>query len=337
MDPIALRYIRGDTVESVHRASIAVADADGRRVAGFGDESLVTFLRSSAKPFQLVPLVESGAADRFGFSEADLAIMAGSHSGEPIHVRTVQGILERIGVGPEALKCGRHAPYDAAEAERIGSGFTTLHHNCSGKHASMLAVCKDRGWDLETYLEARHPLQRTIGKIVAEECGLPLSRVARAIDGCGIVTFAVPLRSGARAYARLGSGGSGARDAALLRIRDAMMRHPELVAGTGRIDTDLMASRPGDLLVKGGAEACYAAAAPREGWGLLAKIEDGSPRGMPVLLIRALEQLGVLGSKQLKALERHWKAPLRNVAGRAVGHVDCTLRLGPRRTRIRRA
>lgn len=336
MDRIALRYIRGETLESVHRASVAVADSKGRRVAQFGDPRLVTFLRSSAKPLQLVPLIESGAADRFGFTEAELAIMAGSHSGEEEHVATVQGILDRAGIAPEALRCGRHAPFDAAAAERVGSAYTTLHHNCSGKHAAMLALCKDQGWDPDSYLQPGHPLQQAIRRVIGQECGLPDSSLETATDGCGVVTFAVPLARAARSYARLAEPSlvAGKRGVALRRVRDAMMKHPRLVAGTHRIDTDLMQLKPGTIVVKGGAEACYALGLPGKGWGLAAKIEDGNPRGMPMLLVTALEQLGFLDARDLRALERHWNEPIRNVAGNPVGRVECSMRLrlaAPRR------
>ncbi|MBI2077801.1 MAG: asparaginase [Euryarchaeota archaeon] len=334
MDPVAVRFVRGETVESVHRVSVAVADARGRLAGSFGDPRLVTFLRSSAKPMQLVPLVESGAADRFAFTPKELAIIAGSHGGEPDHIETVRGILAKIGLGEDSLQCGRHAPYHKESAERVGNGFTSLHHNCSGKHSGMLALAVHMGWDPRSYLAAEGPVQQAILKVVAKECGLAPDRIPIGLDGCGVSSFGVPLKAGARAFARLANPETiqGRRGVALRRIRDAMLAHPEMVAGTDRLDTDLMRRLAGRIVVKAGAEACYGAALVGRGLGVCLKVEDGGSRAVGPALVRVLEELGAISAPEKNSLRRHWGEPLQNVAGRVVGRVECDFRLRiPRR------
>lgn len=336
VDRIAVRVVRGDTVESVHRASLAVTDRGGRLVASWGDASLVAFLRSAAKPLQALALLETGAAQRFGVSDEELAVVAGSHNGEDRHVALVQGLLDRVGLGVPALRCGVHAPYGKEAAKRVGPNFTALHHNCSGKHAGMLAVCVHRGWDPATYRDPSHPLQRQILENVAHETGLDPSQVAVGVDGCGVPSFAVPLRRAARAFARLMDAEAirGDRGRALRRLRDAMLAHPDLVAGEDRIDTRFMRAVAGDLWVKAGAEACYGFGVRPKGWGGALKIEDGATRAVPPVLFRTLEGLGVVDERAARALDGVWNEPVRNWEGRAVGRVECEL---PLRRPARRA
>lgn len=335
MDHIAVKVIRGDTVESVHRASIAVVDAKGKLVASFGRPGLVSFMRSSAKPMQAVPLVESGAADRFGFGDKELAIANGSHNGEETHTTLVESMLSRIGVGPEALRCGRHAPMGKDAAAAIGEKYSSLHHNCSGKHAGMLAVCVHNGWDLPTYQAPDHPLQQAILKVVSQETGIAADRIPTAIDGCGVPTFAVPIRVAARVYARLVDPSSvqGARRETLLRIRDAMRKEPAFVAGAGRLDTDLMRAANGNLIVKAGAEAYFCAGLVKERLGIAIKIEDGAMRAMPAALVGTLRELGVVDKRFLAATKDQWDEPVRNVVGRVVGRYESVIKLRRNATR----
>lgn len=334
MEPIAVEVLRGDTVESVHRASVAVADARGRRVAWFGNPRLVTFLRSTAKPFQSLAVLETGAADRFGFSSEELAIVTASHNGEDRHVKMVQGILERIRLGPEALQCGPHPPYGKRAAETVGASFTALHNNCSGKHAGMLAVCQHQGWDTRTYLDPSHPLQQSIRQIVADETRLPSEDLLAAIDGCSAPTYAVPLGNAARVFARFTTGTATTRKRreAFERIREALVRHPDLVAGEDRVDTRFMRALGGDVWVKAGGEAIYAMGVKSLGVGIAVKIEDGAGRAVPLLLFRILEELGVLDGPPRAALEPWVNEAHKNWAGRTVGRFQCNLRL--RRPRL---
>ncbi len=229
---------RGGTIESRHRGAVAVVRADGSLVASAGDPDALVFLRSAAKPFQLAPFVASGRFDGYGFgtpTEA-LAIMAASHSGEDRHVRTVQALLRQGGLSREVLQCGVHAPYDVETARRLlrdGEPLTALRHNCSGKHAGMALHAKAAGWEVERYWHPDSPVQQLALETVAAVAGVPAAEIVTGTDGCGVVTFATPLRGLARAYARLADPSSVADEelrGALVRIRDAMMAAP----GAGR-------------------------------------------------------------------------------------------------------
>lgn len=319
MGDVAAQVVRGGTVESIHLASAAIVDPSGRLVRSLGDPGLVSFLRSSAKPIQAIAVVESGAADRFGFVPEDLAIVAASHDGEKEHVDRVASILGRIGLDASALRCGRHAPYSATAAREVGDTFTSLHHNCSGKHAGMLAVCVHKGWDLATYLEPDHPLQTTILRDVAQEAGVSVQDVPTATDGCGVPTFALPVVRAARAFARLTAAETvgGTRGESLRRIRSAMLAHPRLVAGVNRLDTKVMTALPGRVWVKAGAEAFYAAGVLNGPYGVAIKVEDGNSRAMGPILVRLLELLG----EDVSGLAHVATEPIMNLVGRAVGVV----------------
>jgi L-asparaginase II len=291
---------------------VAVVDAAGRLVASAGDARTLAFIRSSAKPFQLAPFVASGRFDAYDFpspTEA-LAIMAASHAGEDRHARTVQGLLRAGGLSREVLACGTHPPFDRETAQRLlrdGEPPSELRHNCSGKHAGMALHAKAAGWPVETYWQPDHPIQQLALDTVATVTGLDRGKIITATDGCGVVTFGMPVERLARAFAVLADPSSLADDAlrrALERIRDAMMAHPELVAGERRqLDTSLMRAAPRKLLAKGGAEGVQAVALRSGGHdrgdvalGLALKIEDGdgARRARSTVTVAALRQLAAL-------------------------------------------
>ncbi|HEX8070344.1 MAG TPA: asparaginase [Pyrinomonadaceae bacterium] len=325
---------RGGVVESRHRGHVAACEPDGRVVARLGAPELVTFLRSSAKPFQALPLVASGAAARFGFSEAEIAIACGSHSGEPVHEATVAGMLEKIGLQPGALKCGIHEPFSTAVAHaqrERGEPFRVLQNNCSGKHAGLLALALDLGAPIETYDQLDNPVQQAILRTVAQFAGLPATEIPLGVDGCGVPVFAVPVRVMAQMYARLVAPPAefGADvQAACARIVEAMTAHPELVGGPNeRLDTEMMRATRGAVVSKVGAEGVYTAAVrtcaawPR-GLGLALKIEDGENlRARPTVVIEALRQLGALDEAALARLAPYARFDVRNHRGELVGEV----------------
>ena len=321
---------RGERVESVHQGALVVVEASGQVVAHLGDVNLVSYLRSSAKPFQLLPLIESGGADRFGFTDAELAVIAGSHSGEPRHIAAVQSILDKIGLKAEALQCGLHIPFNLAAAAHLkeaGLEPSLLHNNCSGKHAGLLAQAIDRGLSTHDYLDPQHPVQITIRQRLAELGNISFEEVGVGVDGCSAPCFALPLRAAALAFARLADG----REEGLKRVAQVMMAYPEMVAGEGRLDTDLMRATPNRVVSKGGAEGYHGLGLLQSdgtAWGLAIKIADGDgKRGGNPVVIETLRQLGVLDDAALAQLKdyRGWK--IANHRGLEVGEVKANFQL----------
>ena len=286
---------RGALVESVHRGRLAVCDPEGNVLEAVGDPEAYIYARSSAKPFQALPLVLSGAAEAFGLTDEELAVACASHNAEEPHLAAVRSILEKAGLTEDDLQSGAHLPLYEPVADKLirsGEDPRPIHGNCSGKHAGMLAVCVHEGYETATYRDPGHPLQRRILGLIAEVCGLREDEVLIAGDNCGVPAFALPLRSLATGLARVATRNALPDELALaaLRIGDAMREHPFMVAGTGRFDTDLMRST--DLLVKGGAEAVLAIGS-RDGWGMVLKISDGALRGVRPVALAALGGMGV--------------------------------------------
>lgn len=325
---------RGNVVESRHRGHFVAVDAEGRIVAALGEPETITYLRSSAKPHQAIPLVTSGAADRFGFTPQELAVACGSHSGEPIHERAVASMLEKIGLDESALKCGTHEPFSpkaAAELGRGGKRPRVLQNNCSGKHVGMLALALHLGAPTESYDRLDNPAQLEIRRVVEQFSGVPAEEIAVATDGCGVPVYGLPIRAMALMYARLVAPPSNFEAplaAACARIVEAMTAHPEMVGGTReRLDTEMMRVTGGRVISKIGAEGVYTVGVlPRErfprGLGLALKIEDGDDkRARPVAVIEALRQLGALDADALERLAPYASSPVRNHRGETVGRV----------------
>jgi L-asparaginase II len=284
------------------------------------------FPRSVVKPLQALALIESGAADRFAVSEQELALACASHGGEPDHVALVEAWLARLGLGPSVLECGTHPPTHGPSAERLiaaGRPPETVHNNCSGKHAGMITVACHLGVRVAGYSRADHPVQRLIADILREMTGMA-ELPAPAIDGCSAPTHPLPLDRLAMAMARFGHRAAGlpnARTVACTRLRAAMAAHPRLVAGSGRLCTEILAVAP-DVLVKSGAEGVYAACLPRQRLGLALKVEDGAGRAAQVAVLALLQALQAFGPKAVAALAERLRPPLRNHAGLIVGAIE---------------
>jgi L-asparaginase II len=331
---------RGRLVESRHRGHVVALDGDGRVVARLGSPETVTYLRSSAKPHQAVPLVATGAADRFGFTPAELAVACGSHNGERAHVETVAGMLEKTGLGESALKCGVHEPFGreaAAELRRRGERPGVLHNNCSGKHAGMLALALHLGAPPDTYDHPEGPVQQSILRAVSRFSDVPAGEIALGTDGCGVPVFGLPVSAMALMYARLvapPAGFDAATARACRRIIAAMTGAPEMVGGEReRLDTEMMRATGGRVISKVGAEGVYtvgvlpSARWPR-GLGLALKIEDGEDRrARPTVVVESLRQLGALDSAALAALAPYSRFPIRNHRGDTVGEVRARFEL----------
>jgi L-asparaginase II len=339
---------RGAIIESRHAGAIVAVEPDGKILTQLGDVNLLVSTRSTIKAIQAIPFLTSGAADRFNITERELAMVCASHSGEEFHTQTVASMLERIGLKESDLRCGAHPPYNEEAARKLlleGRPFTQLHNNCSGKHTGMLATCVHKGWSIEDYTANEHPLQEGIRSalihLTDESHNLPI-----AIDGCSAPTFGVRLRALALAFARLASftssnsqsletGSESQFQAAVVdaeivnatpRIVKAMIAFPEMVGGTGRLDTDLMRIARGSLFCKIGAEATYVIGVlpcdrfPK-GLGIAIKIQDGGTRALGTVVIEALAQLGVLDESQLAELITHHKPIVKNHRGLPVGKI----------------
>ena len=342
--PVLAEVRRGSIVEARHRGAIVAVEPDGRVIARLGNIKLITSTRSTIKPMQAIPLITSGAADRFNLMPAELAICCASHQGEEIHTEAVAGMLVRIGLDENALMCGPHPPYSVESARRLdrdGLAPSQLHNNCSGKHTGMLATAVHLGTPIADYVSAEHPVQLAIKRSFAQMAGLK-DELPTAIDGCSAPTFGVPLKSIALAFARLANPAeSDALDEpmnlAAKRLVAAMIAHPELVGGTtGRFDTDLLRASHGKLVCKVGAEAVYSVGVlPCDrypsGLGIAVKVEDGSYRGMGPAVIETLAQLGVLDGSELEELEPYHHPEVDNRRGVVCGEVCPAFTLEQRR------
>ena len=292
-NPVLVALYRGRLVESCHRGALAVVDGTGQVVCALGDVARPIYPRSAVKALQALAVVESGAAQAFGFGAQELALACASHSGEPQHVAVAQRMLTKAGLCAADLDCGAHWPFrrkdGCAIAARRGKPVA-LHNNCSGKHAAMLAVARHRGWDIAGYVAPDHPLQQHIAAILHDLTGAHLSDEVCGIDGCSVPTWAMPLAALAAGFARFatGHGLSRGRAEAAQRLMTAVFEHPFLVAGTGRFCTEVMQALPGRAFVKVGAEGVYCAALPEEGLGVALKIDDGARRAAELVLVHLL-------------------------------------------------
>ena len=342
--PLAKVY-RGGHLESVHRGSIAIVDAKGTLLAYAGDPALRTCLRSAAKPFQGIPLLEYGGVDEFDLTGEEVALTCASHGGEPHHVSTAAALLRKGELDEEDLLCGAHLPYDekaATDLRAAGEMPTVLHNNCSGKHAGMLLATQVMDVPQARYIDAEHPLQVLMRETVADFADLAPEEVPIAIDGCGVPAFFLTLHRAALAYARLMTGSIERYAASGAHIVDAMTTFPHYVAGNWSITTPLMSAFDGELLAKEGAEGFYAMAlspslraeltAPLRldddaAIGIAMKVDDGSMgRGRDPVILRLLELLGIdLDARPELQPYRAW--PLHNHTGTRVGEVRAELEL----------
>ena len=333
---ILAKVIRGETVESVHRGHLIVVDGEGQTIFSLGNPETVTFFRSSAKPFQTMPFLTSGAASAFGFSEKEIALACGSHSGEKMHVETVEQMLEKIGLSEADLRCGAHLPFNEKRAEemiRNGEQPTQLHNNCSGKHSAMLAFAKHCGADLKTYDLLENPIQKAILQCVSDFTDIPPDEIKIGIDGCAAPNFAVPISAMAKSFARLvfppQDFDSEIREACHW-IMSAMMNYAEMIGGTERLDTMIMETRRGQIISKVGADGVYVAGVlPSPKWktglGIAFKIEDGDDkRARPVVAVELLRQLEILDSESLKDIS---PMAITNRRGDLVGEIVPSFKL----------
>jgi len=333
---------RGPVVESIHYGVVVVADSSGKVLASLGNPETVTFLRSSAKPFQILPFVEHGGMEHFGLNDRELAVMCASHHGTDEHVKVVQGIQQKIGVTEKDLLCGIHPPEDKATTKRMllnNEANSPLRHNCSGKHTGMLAHCLLRGWTTQEYIHPLHPLQQAIFLSFSEMTGVPVKDLLLGTDGCSAPVFAVPMRATAYALARLGdsSAESEPRCSSLARIFRAVTSNPDMIAAPGAFDTELMKVGGGKILSKSGAEGYLALSllpgACGEGspaCGIALKVSDGDlfdGRARSTAAITVLRELGALNDDQHEALKSFGTRPQYNWRHIEIGQIRPAFKL----------
>ncbi len=296
LNPILIEVTRGPLVESWHRGAIAIAAPSGALALSIGDVDTPVYPRSAVKALQALPLIESGAADHFGFGPAEIALACGSHAGTERHTHLAAAMLDRAGLNPNDLGCGAHMPLGSSAAHALiaaGQSASQLHNNCSGKHAGMLATAVHLKEPTAEYWKVDHPVQQRVHAAMRDITGMALGADVRGIDSCSVPNWAMPLRVMAQAFARLvtGEGMSAERKAAVARILDACWQYPDMVAGKSRADTVVMRALPRQVFMKTGAEGVYCGAFPELGLGFALKMEDGAKRAASGAAISLVERL----------------------------------------------
>ena len=328
-NPILADVTRGGIVESCHTGAYAVIGFDGELIASAGDIGRPVFPRSAIKAFQCLPVIESGAADRFGFSDEEIALCCSSHNGEADHVRAARSILAKAGTSEAHYECGAHWPYEEKALHgmiRAGEAALQVHNNCSGKHAGMLAVARALGAGSSGYIKVDHAVQRASAAVINALCDVDVDTLAMGIDGCSIPTWAIPLRNQALGFSRFASGAGlgAARSAAAKRIIAACRAHPFMVAGSGRFCTRLMEALP-RAFVKVGAEGVYCGCVPHAGIGIALKIDDGASRAAEVAMAKVLAGLDVWTAMERDVLRGLAGAELNNWRKVHVGDVKAAI------------
>jgi L-asparaginase II len=332
LNPVLVEVTRGGRVESCHRGTVAVVDADGKTVLALGDISTPVYPRSAVKALQALVLVECGAADRFGFGDEELALACASHGGEPAHVDGVARMLEHAGLSRAALACGTHWPTHQPSAHalaRAGGDATALHNNCSGKHAGFVCAACALDVDHRGYVEPAHVVQREVKARLEQLTGAALSDDRRAVDGCSVPTWAVSPRDLALAFARFatGQGLAPERAKAARRLIKACAAKPWFVAGTGRFCTGVMEHFRDRVFVKTGAEGVFCGALPDVGLGIAVKCDDGGGRAAEVAMAAMIARFLQLDDRDRVALDRYLRPTLRNWNGITVGKIAPTTEL----------
>lgn len=328
-NPVLVEVTRGPLVESQHRGAVAVVDADGASVLALGDMECRVYPRSAVKALQILPLLESGIADRLGLTEAEIALACASHSGEPAHVETAAGMLAKAGQGPACLACGAHWPLGDAAGRALaaaGGRPSALHNNCSGKHAAFICLACGLDEDPAGYIAPGHRVQEVVRAALEDLTGASHTEDVRGIDGCSIPTYAVPLPALAYGFAKFGTGtGISPRCVqAARRVRKAVAAHPFMLAGTGRFDTVVTEALGQRAFVKTGAEGVYCAALPEVGLGVALKCDDGARRAAEVMMAALIRRFLPLEGDERERVEALARPSLANWNGIETGAIRAT-------------
>ena len=324
-----VEVLRGDVVESVHRVHVAVCHAELGLVASAGNPAHESFVRSAIKMFQALPFVEAGGVARFGLTGEELALCTASHGGEPFHVAAARSILAKAGTTEAALACGAHLPMHEPSAHAMiatQEAPARIHNNCSGKHAGMLAHCVQQQWPTRGYHLIIHPMQQRVVSTLARWMRIDADQMSQAVDGCGLPTFALALDAVAGGCAKFAAAVSGG-DAAPTEVFNAMVAHPEFVAGTDRLDTDVMRTSETRLFAKFGAEGFYCAAIPSLKLGVALKVEDGAKRAAEPALLAVLRKINAIGTPEILRLSKYAEPTILNTRNEPVGRLVVNLNL----------
>ena len=336
-----VEVFRGKMVESIHKGHVAVVDYTGKLLYYSGNPSQKVYARSSMKPIQAIPLVESGAADQFQFEDADISLCCASHNGEPQHTDRVVSILKKIGLNDNSLKCGTHIPRwqdTYKDLIRQGKDVTPIYNNCSGKHSGMLSTAVFMNEPTENYFEIEHPVQQRIIQTISQLSDYPVEEIEIGIDGCGVPVHGLPLERFAYMYARMTRPEllGEKRGDTVKRITSAMTNAPEMVGGTDRFCTDFMREAGGRLFGKAGAEAVYCIGDNQTGIGIAIKIEDGNGRAMYPVAVEVLKQLNLLEESQIHNLEDYYRTKVKNARNEVIGELVPSFQLQDATELIRR-
>ena len=332
MPEILVRSSRNMIIENMYRGSVVMIGAGGRIKAYCGDSHQMTYLRSAAKPLMTTALLESGAAQAFGLSEAELAVTCGSHIGAPEHVEAVLGILNKLGLKEDDLALGADLSLNVKLREQRLADHVEprkAFHNCSGKHAGMLALCLHMGWDTAEYQAKEHPVQQMLLSTVADLCGLAPGDIMLGVDGCGVPVHGMPLYHMALGYYNLCNSNqlADARGKAAKDVLAAMSEHPSMVSGDGQFCTELMRSTEGRVIGKLGADGIYCTAEREGGWAMAIKIEDGNVAAIPAVVIRAFRQMNILAEGEHQSLRHFAVREILNCHGEKVGETKAAFHM----------
>ncbi len=332
MEPLAV-VTRDGYIESIHYGYICVVNSSGQVLYNLGDYNTKIFLRSSAKPIQAIPLIQSGAAYEFNFSNKEIAIACASHSGQKVHRETVEKILKKLGLNESNLHCGIMKPYNDEENKRLmtsGTPPSAFHCSCSGKHSAMLALAKFRGYNIDNYESIENPLQQEILKTVAEFTDEDIDSIPTGIDGCGLPIYLMPMNKVALSYARLimhMHNENSPYHHACKTIYNSMTQFPEMVAGENEFCTVLMQTTGDKLIGKIGSEAVYCLGIKEGSLGICIKIADGNERALYPIVIHTLKELGILSNNEFESLKQWYNPVIKNNLNEAVGEILPTFNL----------
>ncbi|RCW42003.1 MULTISPECIES: asparaginase [unclassified Halanaerobium] len=330
MSEILVEEYRGKLLENIHRGDIAVCSAEKKVTAFCGDTAKDVYYRSAAKPLQVLPVITSGAADKYGFTDKEIALMSASHSGEEFHIEILKNILSKMNLTVDDLRCGSHPPFSRSARKHLRENdlpITQAHNACSGKHSAQLALAKFYGWDMDTYYKKEHPVQQLLLKTISEVADYPEEKIYQGIDGCGVVVFGLPLKNIAYSYFLLENTeflDKKYRKAAD-RIVRVMKEYPAVIAGTDRFGTLLCQTLSKNILAKSGADGVFALAFDDK--GIAVKIEDGKlPAAYPVV-IDILKKYDVITDEEIEKLDKYYRPVIKDHNGRKAGYIRANFAL----------